>query len=517
VRVVRPVSAFPSIGGCQRPARAAVADDHALVRYVFEATLLTAAYYASAEVGDWLGFTGPVAALVWLPVGVSIAFLYLRGLDLWPAVLVGDLLVNSYSTLPLGTALGQTIGNVLEVLVATALLRRYARHGPLLGSVAGVARMFVAIAIGTALSATVGSLSAVLGGVISADAVPHVWRTWWLGDFSGALVVVPLALAWWRRPPFSLTPARRWEAVAVIAAVGGLNEVAFSNSMPVVYIVFPVLIWAAIRFGQRGATLAVLIAAGAAVLNTVRHDGPFVFESASYAVLTTQLFIVVAVITTLVIAAAVAEREAYARRLEASRARLGAASDTERRRIEQNLHDGAQQRLVALAIRLRHSAADAVCTPEGAAALIAAAEDELRQAVEELRELAHGIHPAALTTLGLGGAIRGVAARSTVRVELQELPALRLADTTEATAYFVVVEAITNAQKHARASKIRVRAVADAGALRLEIADDGVGGAAVRVGSGLEGLCDRVEAAGGTVRIDSPLTVGTRIAAVLPL
>ena len=517
MQVVRSVPVLPRLEPPFRRAQRALRGAPPIAPYLVESALLVALYYAVARLGFSLEFAGPVAAIVWLPVGVSIAFLYFRGLGYWPAVLIGDLLVNNYSAFPVGTAVGQTVGNVLEVVIATELLRRSARRGPLLGSVGGVARMILAISIGTAVSATIGALTLRLGGVIGLDAAPRVWRTWWLGDFSGALVVVPFALAWWRRPLGGLSRARTWEAVIVMAGVVVLTEVAFSMRTPVAYIVFPGLIWAAIRFGPRGATLALVIAVGPAIWNTVHYEGPFVFHTVTHAVLTTQLYIAVAATTTLVIAAVVAEREEYARRLVASRARLIVASDTERRRIERNLHDGAQQRLMALAFRLRRSESEARLVPEAAPGLIAEAEDELLQAVSELRELAHGIHPAVLTTLGLGEAIRGVAARSTVPVQVVELPDARLGDVVEGTAYFVVVEAISNAQKHARARSIRVRVAADAANLRIEVADDGVGGAVVRVGSGLEGLRDRVEGAGGTARIESTPTVGTRITAVLPL
>ena len=517
MQVVRSVPVLPRLEPPLRRAQSALRNAPPFAPYLLESALLVAMYYGVAKLGFSLEFAGPVAAIVWLPVGVSIAFLYFRGLGFWPAVLVGDLLVNRLRSAPRGDR-GRTD-------------RRQRARGPhrdraapsirppwaMLGSVGGVARMLLAIAIGTALSATIGALTLLLGGVIQTDAAPRVWRTWWLGDFSGALVVVPFALAWWRRIPLGLSRARTWEALIVMAAVAGLTEVSFSMRTPVAYIVFPGLIWAAIRFGPRGATLALVIAVGPAIWNTVHYEGPFVFHTVTHAVLSTQLYIAVAAITTLVIAAVVAEREEYARRLVASRARLIVASDTERRRIERNLHDGAQQRLMALAFRLRRSESEARLAPEAAPGLIAEAEDELLQAVSELRELAHGIHPAVLTTLGLGEAIRGVASRSTVPVQVVEVPDGRLDDVVEGTAYFVVVEAISNAQKHARASSIRVRVVADAANLRIEVADDGVGGAVVRVGSGLEGLRDRVEGAGGTARIESPSTVGTRITAVLPL
>src|SRR4051812_33792361 len=159
---------------------------------------LPAVYYASAKVGYALEFAGPVAAVVWLPVGVAIAFLYLGGIRLWPGVVIGDLLANDYGALPLGAALGQTVGNLLEVLVAVVLIRRLIGPASPLGSVPALARMLVALVAGAVVSATVGTVSLRLGGVINADAWAHIWRTWWLGDFSGALIVVPLAVAWFR-------------------------------------------------------------------------------------------------------------------------------------------------------------------------------------------------------------------------------------------------------------------------------------------------------------------------------
>ena len=120
---------------------------------------LAGAYYAAAKVGYELEFAGPVAAIVWLPAGVAIAFLSLGGLRLWPGVLVGDLLANDYSALPLGSALGQTVGNMLEVLVAALLIRRLLARGSPLDSLGGLARLLAAIVAGTAISATVGPLS----------------------------------------------------------------------------------------------------------------------------------------------------------------------------------------------------------------------------------------------------------------------------------------------------------------------------------------------------------------------
>jgi signal transduction histidine kinase len=463
---------------------------------------LAALYYGAAKVGYAFEFAGPVAAIVWLPVGVGTAVLYLGGPGLWPGVLVGDLLANNYSALPFGSALGQTGGNVLEVLVASLLLRRLVPDRSPLQGIDTLGRMLVALVSGAAVSATVGPLSLWAGGVIDAHDLPEIARTWWLGDATGALIVVPLAVAWW--PPPRLRPkldARLLEAVLMLVAVAGLSQLA---------------IWAALRFGQRGATLAITVAAGFTVWNTTHFHGPFVFHSISTSVSSAQLYIAITALSTLCLAAVVSERGRFAEGLSASRSRLVAASDTERRRLEHNLHDGAQQRLTALAIRLGVAAERALRDGEPDAALLEQAGDEVTVAIDELRVLAHGLHPAVLTDLGLGSAIKDVSRRSTVPVAVGELPSTRVDGTAEVTAFYVFAEALTNAQKHAGASSIRVRTTTTGRTLHIEIVDDGVGGAAETAGNGLRGLRDRVEAIGGTLTIDSPVGQGTRVAAALP-
>jgi signal transduction histidine kinase len=484
-------------------------------RYLVQVLALAILYYAAAHVGYAFEFAGPVAAIVWLPVGVAISFLYLGGVGLWPGVLVGDLLVNDYSALPIGSAVGQTFGNLLEVLVATLLMRRLIPRGAPLASVGSVARMVMAFAAGATLSATVGALSLRLGSVISTGAAPDVWRTWWLGDFAGALVVVPVALAWYRPLPRRWERRRAIEGALMIGAVAAASEIAFRSHEPVAYLVFPTLIWAALRFGERGATLAITIAVGCAVWNTTHNEGPFAFRSITHSVLATQLYLAVAALSTLFLVAVVTEREAFAGRLATSRSRLVEATETERRRLGRNLHDGAQQRLTALAVRLGLAAEDARRLPEQGVPLLEEAGAEVTLAIEELRQIAHGIHPVALN-LGLAAAIKSVADRSSVPFAILALPSERLDDTAEATAYYVLAEAATNVQRYAQASLVTVRATSAPPVLRIEIVDDGVGGAHETVGFGLEGLRNRVESLGGSFEVDSPAGHGTRIAAVIP-
>jgi len=486
-------------------------------RYVAGVVALAAAYYAAAKVGYELEFAGPVAAVVWLPAGVAISFLCLGGLRFWPGLLVGDLFANDYSALPLGSALGQTLGNMLEVLVAAVLIRRLIARGSPLESLSGLGQLLVVIAGATAISATVGPLSLLAGDVISGGELSEVARTWWLGDATGALVVIPFALAWYQPPVRQWAPRRGLEALVMLAAVAATSEIAFRTERPVAYLVFPALGWAALRFGRRGATLAIVVAVGFAVWNTTHYHGPFVFDSITLRVLNAQLYIAVVAVSTLCLAALIAERKRFAERLDASRVRLIKVSDTERRRLEQNLHDGAQQRLTALAIRLGMAAERARDAYEPGAPALAAAEKEVVLAIDELRELAHGIRPAALTDGGLGFAIRAIALRSTLPITLLELPSTRFDDTVESTAYYLFAEVLSNAQKHANAASIHIRATATTRTLNLEIADDGIGGATEGAGGGLTGLRDRIEALGGTFTINSPSGHGTRIAAAIPL
>jgi signal transduction histidine kinase len=486
------------------------------LRYLVLVCALAGAYYGAAQVGYTLKFSGAVAAIVWLPVGVGISFLYLGGLHLWPGVLLGDLLANQWNHLPVGSGLGQSIGNVLEVVVATVVLRRLVRNSRPLESVAGVCALIVAIAAGVAVSATVGPFSLRLGNVLTTADLPHVWHTWWLGDTAGALVVVPFALAWWQPLKLSWTPSRMLEAALMLSAVCVLSDVALRSNRPLSYIVFPALVWAALRFGPRGGTLAVAVTAGFTLWKTAHHSGPFVVDSLQRSTLSTQLYVAVAALTTMFLAAVVSEREEIAKGLLESRARLVGIADRERRRLERNLHDGAQLTLTMLAGQLATASERPSRDPGQAAALLQDAERQVELAIDQLRELAHGIHPSILTDLGLAAAIRSLTDGSPIPIRLLEPPSARLDSTAEAAAYYVVAEAVTNAQKYARAGEITIRVGERSGLLQIEVVDDGVGGADAH-GSGLQGLRDRVEAVGGSLGIDSAPGRGTRVRAAIPL
>ncbi len=483
--------------------------------YGVQIALLIVAYYAAAHVGFAFRFAGPVAAIVWLPVGVGVAGLYLLGLRLWPAVVIGDLLVNNYSALPVGAAVGQSFGNLLEVLIGAWLLRRYVSPRAPLATASGVVGVFAALTVATAISAIIGPLSLALHHVIPAGSLLRVSRTWWLGDFCGAAIVLPLVLA------FSTPSPHRWlrghivEALALLVTLIVLSTVAAQVGGPSTYLAFPVLIWAGFRFGPRGATVAIAISAAFTMWGATDFPGPFMVNG-SDSIPSTQIYILVAALATLAVAALASEREELARHVRASRTRIVLAADDERRRLERNLHDGAQGRLVALAARLGLAAHAAREAPETAAASFETAHDELLVAIDELRELVQGIQPAALRQFGLASAVSDMAARSVTPIELVELPRVRLDETTEATAFYLIREAVTNAERHAHASAIRVRAHLSITSLTVEVLDDGVGGAFERNDRGLQGLRDRVEATGGRFELISQPGAGTQIRAEIP-
>jgi signal transduction histidine kinase len=224
------------------------------------------------------------------------------------------------------------------------------------------------------------------------------------------------------------------------------------------------------------------------------------------------------VVVSVAAAAALAMRgERLEAALRRSRARIVEAGLKERRRLERNLHDGAQQRLVALSLTLRIARNQITKSPEQAAELVGAAQEELTRALEELRELARGIHPAVLSDRGLQAAVEALAVRSPLPVKLTEVPQERLPEPVEAAAYFGIAEALTNVAKYANASNATVAVRRVNGHAEVEVRDDGVGGADPGRGTGIRGLVDRVGALDGTLALDSPPGSGTTLRAEIPV
>jgi signal transduction histidine kinase len=203
--------------------------------------------------------------------------------------------------------------------------------------------------------------------------------------------------------------------------------------------------------------------------------------------------------------------------LNASRARIVEAGVAERRRLERNLHDGAQQRLVALTLHLRMAQECLPDDPQAAEAILAGVGEDLKVALAELRELARGLHPAVLTDRGLGDALKTLANRAPFPVKIVGVPSLRLPESIEAAVYYVVAESLTNAAKHSGATEAHVELSTTSASVVVEIRDNGRGGASLDNGSGILGLADRIEALGGRLELRSPPRAGTTVRAELPL
>jgi signal transduction histidine kinase len=292
--------------------------------YLGSVALVAVAYYLTGRVGLELAYLDGAVAALWPPAGLGLAVLFLYGVRLWPGIVIGDLLLGDYST-PIATVLGQTVGNTLAVVIAALLLRRLTSRRGELDRVFGV-MAFVACALVAALvSAAFGPPSLRLGGVIAEDELARVFRTWTLSDVSGVLVVTPVLLTW---ATASLKGIRRRdlaEGAVVLLLLVVLAELPPQRDVP--YIVFPILLWAALRFGPRGAATAIFVVCSITVWNTAQNDGPFVRESITDSLLATQLFIATAALTSLLLAAMTAERTHAAHALAATEAAQRALAD----------------------------------------------------------------------------------------------------------------------------------------------------------------------------------------------
>lgn len=211
-----------------------------------------------------------------------------------------------------------------------------------------------------------------------------------------------------------------------------------------------------------------------------------------------------------------AEVRANLEEIRASRTRIVEAGDAARREIERNLHDGAQQNLVSLALKLQLARSRVEENPRGAIEILDGASAELEQTLAELRELARGIHPAVLSDRGLDAALLALAHRAPLPVEVNEMPNSRLPEPIEAAAYYVVAESLTNVVRYAEASRAKIDIVSNDGLVRIRIADDGIGGADPRLGSGLSGLADRIAALDGNINVRSPRGEGTVVEVEIP-
>ena len=278
--------------------------------------LLAAAYFAAGKSGLSVALVHPSASPVWAPTGIALACILSFGYRVWPAIFVGAFLVNATTAGSIATSLGIATGNTLEGIVGAWLTRRFANGLEAFESAADTFR-FAAVAgmLSTALSATFGVSSLVLGGLARAQDIGRIWLTWWLGDLGGCLVVAPLLILWshGRRPRW--TRAHAIEAVAMLVTLIAVARAVFGGLLPpglrgfpLAFACMPPLIWAAFRFDQRVAAAAILALSSIAVWGTVDARGSFGREELNQSLLLLQVFLGVTAVTALALSATVAEQ-----------------------------------------------------------------------------------------------------------------------------------------------------------------------------------------------------------------
>ena len=292
-----------------------------VVQYGVRLLILAAVYVGTGRLGLLLGAVGGFATLVWVPSGLAVAALFLWGSSWWPAITLGAFLVNILTGAPWYVAVGISIGNTLEALICVALLRRW-HVRPALDSLHDVlVLVLLAAPISALISATLGVGSLWLGRIIAWTLVPMTWSTWWLGDMMSLLLLAPLLLTWsaWPRAPRS--PKRLMELSLLCLSVLLIGLFVFLGLLrphhwayPITHLVFPLLIWGALRYGPRGATALIVTFASLAILGTILGVSPFSTGSLWLRLLFLQSYMGITAATALVLAAIVAERQALEQR-----------------------------------------------------------------------------------------------------------------------------------------------------------------------------------------------------------
>ena len=284
--------------------------------------ILTVVYFAAATLGLSLASMHKSVSLVWPPTGIALAALLLFGFRLWPGIALGAFFINASTGVGLAVAAGIAAGNTLEALFGAYLLRRFTRFRESLDRPQDILEFVVlAAALSTTVAATVGVTSLCLGGAAAWPVYGALWWQWWLGDAMGALVVAPVLLTWATHPGITWNSRRLGEAGALLVLLTSVTSIVFGGSFgmvtsvpPLAFAVFPLAIWAALRFGQREVATLILLVSAIATWNTARHIGPFTGKTLTESFLLLQIFMSVVAATALVLGAAIGGR----RRVEAA-------------------------------------------------------------------------------------------------------------------------------------------------------------------------------------------------------
>ncbi len=298
--------------------------------YLVRVGLLTAVYFGGGKLGLTLSSVEGIVTLVWPPTGIALAGLLLGGYRLWPGVALGAFLVNISAGAPPAAALGISVGNTLEAVIGAYLLHRMVGFRNSLERLQDVLSLVgLSAGVSTMVSATIGAASLGLAGIIPWTAYASTWWVWWLGDALGALLVAPVLLTWGTDFHIDRQPPRLLEAATLLVLLVIVSQIVFGRwlaphlaNAPLLFTLFPFLVWAALRFGQRGAVTATLVETGIAVWSMAHGFGPFVLETIHLSLVFLGGFMGTTAVTAMLLAAAIAERQRAEVALRESQNRL---------------------------------------------------------------------------------------------------------------------------------------------------------------------------------------------------
>jgi two-component system, NarL family, sensor histidine kinase FusK len=523
---------------------------------------LTAVYFGAGKLGLHLAYVNPSASAVWPPTGIALGALLVFGWRVWPAILVGAFLVNLTTAGSVATSLGIAIGNTLEGLVGAFLVTKFANGRRAFERTGDVLRFaFLAGLLGTVVSATIGVTVLALAGFAQWGQYLPIWLTWWQGDAAGAVVVTPVVVLWssasgvrWSRP-------RIIEAAIAIASLALLGHYFLSGGLPahfgeysLKYMCFPILIWVALRFGQREAASAMFLLSSIATWGLLRGSGPFVMSTPNESLLMLQLFMGAISVGTLAVGAAISERrraeealqdtlehlesrvaertkelgesEQTLRRLSA---RLLNIQDEERRRFARELHDSTGQKVSALGIHLAMAKKEIAALSPRARQSLVECSSLAEESARELRTISYLLHPPFLDELGLNSALRwyaeGFAQRSGIQIELDiSTNGERATREAELAMFRIVQESLGNIHRSSGSSAAKIRLTSDSNSMVLQVEDFGHGiptelldsDGIQNLGVGIPGMRERVRQLDGQFEILSNDT-GTVVKVVLPM
>jgi signal transduction histidine kinase len=291
------------------------------ISYLLQVLFFSLLYYLTADLGLRMDAVSGFATLFWLPTGISLAILLLFGTRYWPSIITAAFLVNYVHGALLPAAVAIAVGSTAEALVGVFLLKRFTKINPSLEEVKDVVGLLLFAALGsTLISATIGATSLMLSGLMKTSYL-SMWSAWWLGDLLSNLLIAPFLLVWSRIPHVTLEYKRLSEGVLWIFTIVAVGAIVFGGVLginlinsPLTYIVFPPLIWAALRYGQREVVTGMFFLSMIAVWGTIHGYGPFVRESVSESLLYLQSFMVILSVSSMLLAAAVTERKTVAKR-----------------------------------------------------------------------------------------------------------------------------------------------------------------------------------------------------------